>query len=109
VRGVAREEIDFEYAHDARHGWVLSAWTDVYQDKTGKPAETRNIRVKSCNINSSIDDATFEIKFEPGTWVNDLASDKTYILRAGGDRRIVRPGEYNGHNYKELLERAPVP
>jgi hypothetical protein len=109
VRGVARQAIDIEYAYDARHGWVLSAWTDVSQDRTGNPAETRNIRVKSCKINSPVDDATFGVEFEPGTWVNDLTTDKVYILREGGARRIVRPGEYNGHNYKELLERAPVP
>jgi hypothetical protein len=109
VRGVVRQAIDFEYAYDARHGWVLSAWTDVYEDRTGNPAESRNIRVKSCKINSPIDDTTFGVEFEPGTWVNDLAADRTYILREGGARRIVRPGEYNGHNYKELLERAPVP
>jgi hypothetical protein len=109
VRGVARQAIDIEYAYDARHGWVLSAWTDVSEDRTGNPAETRNVRVKSCKINSVIDDTTFGVEFEPGTWVNDLTTDKTYILREGGARRIVRPGEYDGHNYKELLERAPVP
>jgi hypothetical protein len=107
VRGVTRLAIDISYVHDAQHGWVPSAWTVVHHDRTGNPARTLNIHVKSYRINLPVDDNTFVVEFEPGTWVNDLTTDETYILRKGGARRIVRPGEYNGHNYKELLEQAP--
>ena len=109
VRGVVRQAFDFKYSQDARHGWVPSAWSIVRQDRTGKPAETRNLRVESYRIDAGTDDNNFGIEFDPGTWVNDLTTGETYILRKGGARRMIRRGEYNGHNYKELLEQAPNP
>jgi hypothetical protein len=109
VRGVTLQTFDIQYIHDAQHGWVPSAWTVVNYYKTGNPSGAMNIKVKSFKINSSVDDGVFVPEIEPGTWVNDLTTDEKYIMRKGGDRRAIKPGEYNGHNYKQLLEQDPSP
>ncbi len=46
---------------------------------------------------------TFTIDFPPGTWVGNTTTRENYIVRDGLPNRIVRPGEFTGDNYDELL------
>ncbi len=36
------------------------------------------------------------------TWVNDITTGDTYIVKEGGARRPVRKGEFTGSNFEEL-------
>ena len=49
----------------------------------------------------------FELRLPPGTWVNDYVKKEKYILRDGGVRRPIVHGEFNGSNYRQLLEHDP--
>jgi hypothetical protein len=109
VRGVTVQAFDIQYIHDAQHGWVPSAWTVARNDRTGNPFAIINMNMKLYRINLPIGDEAFVSGFEPGTWVNDEIDRETYIILKNGARRPIKRGEYNGRNYKQLLEQDPNP
>jgi hypothetical protein len=93
-----------EYTKDPRHGWVPTSCTDSRLDRDGNLAESISMTVMKYKIGSPISDDTFSFDVPQGTWVNDYVRGERYILREDGTRRMIAPGEYNGHNYKQLLE-----
>jgi hypothetical protein len=42
-----------------------------------------------------------------GVYVSDSTNGQQYILRPDGTKRPLLKGEFNGHNYDELLKTEP--
>lgn len=69
--------------------------------------ETRDARYTHFSMNESIPTSRFHVDFPPGTWVHNLITDESYILRAGRPNRPVLRGEYTGNNYEQLKNSDP--
>jgi hypothetical protein len=102
--GVIVRSVEIKYTFDREHGWVPSYWSNARHAKNGEIFETVAITISKYKLGGPIGDEEFQLRLPTGTWVSDYRSNERYILRAGGARRMIAPGEYNGHNYKELLE-----
>jgi hypothetical protein len=107
-KGATLQAIDIKYAPDSQHGWVPTSWTVVLQHSSGDPIMSDTMSVVEYRIGLALSDETFKVEFVPGTFVDDQMKGTSYILRQGGVQRSVLPGEYNGHNYKDLLEQEPA-
>jgi hypothetical protein len=105
-RDTVHRVLDLEYQSDEVHGWVVKSWNSTWTEPEGYLSSV-SAKVLEYSINSKIDDSEFEPEFPPGTWVQNLSTDETYILRSNGQRRPVLKGEFNGTNYNELLESEP--
>jgi hypothetical protein len=42
-----------------------------------------------------------------GTWSQNYTTKESCILLEGGKKRPIKPGEFNGKNYDELLHSEP--
>jgi hypothetical protein len=57
---------------------------------------------------SPIDDSVFELRpTDRGTWMTDIQQKTMAIYRGDDDIREVKPGEFNGQNYQQLLNSDP--
>jgi hypothetical protein len=63
--------------------------------------------VTECRVGEPLPDDLFDIPLSEGTWVSNYITDETYIVQKGGVRRDVRPGEFTGTNFEELLHSQP--
>lgn len=106
-QGVVLQSYDIKYTKDAEHGWVPTSWIVTKLDRNGEVEDSVTATVAEYRIGLPISEDVYDLQLPPGTWVNDYLKDETYILREGGVRRPIIPGEYDGYNYKRLLERDP--
>jgi hypothetical protein len=93
----------FTYTKTPDHGWVPTAWQRTKIGRYGQLLESETMNMHDYKVNQALERDTFDLQFPPGTWVND-ADHRSYILRPDGTKRVIIPGEFNGHNYKQLLE-----
>jgi hypothetical protein len=109
VQGVLRIQLDVEYEHDASYGWVPCAWKwscyghpDAGQP-VGKLTEQGSAHVTRHELNVHIPGSEFVFDFPVGTYVGDERNNEHYILRKGGEKRIVTEGEMAvGYTYQRL-------
>jgi len=106
--GVKVWQMDLSFNHDERDGWVPNSWTINQLDRDGKARASESAKVLKFSINKPVADAEFELDLSAGAYVNDISAKQVYIVRPDGSRREIKRGEYNGHNYKELLESDPT-
>jgi len=97
----SRRIIEFSYKEDDIGDWVLASWKDDY---AGGFRFTATMEVTSFSVNQGLPDELFAISLPPGTWVHDETTGESYIDH-GTRKRHVGPGEFNGLNYKDLVER----
>jgi hypothetical protein len=95
--------VDISYAHDEVCGWVPQSWTIKYRGPVGLLVSETS-KVQSFAVNKQIADAEFDLDLREGAYVNDYSKQEQYILRPDGTRRLLAPGEFNGKNYRELLQ-----
>lgn len=99
--------IDIEYAYDETNGWFPVSWTNRWLTLKGAVYEKYTARVTDARINATIPEDMFKLEFPVGTWVENRITKESYILKAGGGKRIVLPGEFTGDNYEQLLNTDP--
>ena len=59
-------------------------------------------------FNEHVDPKEFDLEFPPGTWVTELESPTTYIVREGGKRRTITETELrSGNPYENFLKTEP--
>jgi RNA polymerase sigma factor (sigma-70 family) len=104
--GFVRTFLKIDYLKDAELGWVPQSWTISLLDKKGETDQSEDAKVTKYSINPKIPESEFTLSLPVGTWVQDSDSKEEYLLRANGKRPVL-PGEFNGHNYKELLRTEP--
>lgn len=106
-RGTLKRSIEIKYSEDKDFGWVPKSWTNVYLTPKGDILNSVSATVKEYTLNPDLPERTFDIEYPAGTWINDYTSKEYYIFRGEGDKRHVRPGEFDGTNYQELLHSDP--
>jgi hypothetical protein len=106
-QGAIYRVTEISYRTDARLGWVPIAWTTNLLRPDGKSNWNDNVSVTKFSINKPVADSDFEVVLPVGTWVQDGVTKESYILRANGEKRTVKLGEYNSNNYQQLLESDP--
>jgi hypothetical protein len=106
-QGVVLQSYDIKYTNVTEHGWVPTSWTVTKLDRNGDVEDSVTATVAEYRISLPISEDVFDLRLPPGTWVNDYLNGETYILREGGVRRPIVPGEYDGYNYKRLLVENP--
>jgi len=106
-RGIPRRHIMIDYVKDPEAIWVPSSWKVDELNLKGKIMESLAAQVVERQINARFTVQDFQVEFPVGTYVRDYEADTTYILREGGERRPVLPGEFTGENYEELLHSDP--
>ena len=108
TRGVARtQEVEIQYSQDKKSGWIPVSWRLMLFDSNGSLVCGISTKVTESQVNQPLPETTFQVALPPGTWVHDYAKKETYILREGGKRRPVLPGEFDGTNYEQLLHSEP--
>jgi RNA polymerase sigma factor (sigma-70 family) len=107
THGFVRTFVRIAYTKDADLGWVPQSWTTSLLDKQGDTEMSEAAQVTKYSINSEVAETEFTLKLPLGTWVTDSDTKEVYLLRANGKRPIL-PGEFNGHNYEELLRTEPT-
>jgi hypothetical protein len=81
-------------------GWSLSVY-----DQKNELREYDKATVARCVVNESIQDEDFQLTFPPGTLVGDDKNNRRYIVREGGEKRIITPEEdERGATYQQLLD-----
>jgi len=106
--GMTREQIEISYCRDQVYGWVPTAWNVAHLDDRGAVRISWSGNVTEYALNQPVPDEVFEIALPPGTWVRNYITGECYILREGGEKRPILPGEYTGDNYEELLRSDPM-
>lgn len=106
-RGAVYWSVEINYRTDDQLGWVLSGWKDTRLSVKGTIDDAVTATVTKAAINTSISDDTFEVDYPDGTEVSNLLTDEWYILREGGHKRPILPGEFTGDNYQQLLQSDP--
>jgi hypothetical protein len=107
ISGRVALEIVVEYSRDRDHGWLPASWNSISLFSDGSVRESVALKVKHYRLNEEPGDELFEIESPPGTWVNNYTTEESYILREGGEKRPVLPGEFDGKNYETLLKTDP--
>ena len=95
---------DFSYQSDQVFGWVPHSWTI----KRLHDSETATI--SQFAINKPIADSEFELELPNGALVENSSNGTTTlsIIYPDGKQRLLEPGEFNGHNFQDLLKTEPV-
>jgi hypothetical protein len=106
--GVKTWQMDLSFNRDERDGWAPNSWTIDELDRDGKSRVSESAKVLKFSINKPIADSEFELDLSAGAYVNDVSAKQVYIARPDGSHREIKRGEYNGHNYKELMESDPA-
>jgi hypothetical protein len=106
-KGKTVVSIEIKYQANANFGWVPSSWREVCSTPDGNVFLSVNASVTAYDINVPISDKDFDIQYPTGTLVHDYITNEEYIIRAGGTRRPILPGELTETNYQELLHSDP--
>ena len=102
-KGDVAQRQDISYAQDPKNGWVLSGWKSVSM-RGGQLAVDYEATITEFRINPHLDDKECYLEFPAGTWVSDMNTDKIYIQRAGGQKRLVTAAELaGGATYDQLI------
>ena len=103
-----RVRADIQYAEHHEHGWVPIGWTIVERDADGSLVQSTSSVVELWEINVPIAPEQFDVEFPPDTLVRDFTNEsgdgtvRQYILRAGGEQRLVAANERSA-TYWQLL------
>jgi hypothetical protein len=104
------EQIDVSHVLDKDHGWVPSGWRGLVKRSSdnGKSmalAESFVAKVTSYQINAELDSQEFDISFPPNTWVEDQTHEEGYIVKEGGQKRMITSEERRRNpSYQSLLK-----
>ncbi|MCI0739997.1 MAG: hypothetical protein L0Y72_13210 [Gemmataceae bacterium] len=90
--------VELDYQFDESNGWIPKSW----KENGERMSYSAELQVEKYELNPSIPESAFDMNPEPGTLVSDYVDDTYYIMRAN-DKRMLRPGEFNGTNFEELL------
>lgn len=95
------------HARDAKGSWVPSSW-QVSTYRNGALARRATCTTDFVEVGGEVPDSTFDIEFEPGTYVFDSTGEnlKTSIVRDGKPPREVLPSE-RGAAFAELVATEP--
>ena len=106
-KGEERWVVEVSYKEIAHEGWKPASWRSslLYQ---GDVWQSSAIDMTHCTINQPVPQSEFAPQLPIGTWVQNIDTKDTYILRENNERRPVRKGEFDGRNYKTLLETDPM-
>lgn len=90
-------ELQIEYATNNQIGWVLKKWERKQFDLRGKLVGHVLGAVEKCEINDTLPDQLFDVKFPVGTPVVEEfeSSRKYYITQADGSLKHVTKEEFN--------------
>jgi hypothetical protein len=105
--GVVIEQITVGYSTTPEGALIPSSWDLTLSTTKGRVMMSFSGKVTDCRINPELDESMFKLKIPPGTWVNDDVLKEKYIMREGGEKRPIVPGEFNGTNFDELLHSDP--
>ena len=107
-KGNVVSRLSISHRHDPVDGWIPQAWTiEVYRND-GKLKMSESATVTEHSINKSAAESDFDLDLSSGgVWVTDRSYDNVYILRPDGTKRPILKGEFNGHNYEELMNSEP--
>jgi hypothetical protein len=102
-------QLDVTYSADATVGWVPRSWE--YLIRAGKDNRILSSGRRSViryEINPHLDDSEFDIRFPPGTRVDDESSGQyvVYAIQESGEKGRAIPAAL-GPTYKDL-EKAPT-
>lgn len=100
-------QIDVVYPPDESEYPLPVSWTIVDFGKTGLVETSTVINADSIVVNEKLAPEQLSINPAPGTWTNNLITNESYIVKAGGESRPILDGEFNGTNYQDLLRSEP--
>lgn len=106
-RGKLRQTVDIKYRRDGKYGVVPTSWTNAIFAASGQLQSSVTAVVTEFSVGEQLSDDLFDIPLPDGTWVQNNVTDETHILRKGGQKREVLPGEFDGNNYEQLLHTDP--
>lgn len=106
VVGARRMQWDLQYSVDDV-GFVLSGWKSVATNADGDIIHAGTAKVFQWKVNPNLDDATFDIQFPVGTYVEDNVSGEKYILKENSRKRHVSAADW-ASGYEALLRTDPV-
>lgn len=99
-------DVRITFTENSTVGWLPLKWQiRIYQD--GSVFESTEAAVTEKAINVPIPRERFQLTFPAGTWVQNLVTGESYIIRDGLPHREVLPGEYTGENYQSILSTEP--
>jgi hypothetical protein len=108
TQGKLRQTIDIKYRRDEKLGWVPSGWTNAEFYGPEHLIRSLTVHVTDAHVGEPLPDDFYDLPPLPdGTWVSNVITNEDYILQAGGKRRDVKPGEFDGDNYQQLLHSDP--
>jgi hypothetical protein len=84
-------------------GWVPTGWSTVALAEDGSVRQASQCTVTHLVTNVRLDAGEFVIDFPPDTQVSDLRSGAEYLVRPGGQPRLITPAEA-GATYDQLLQ-----
>lgn len=98
-----------KYRTDATVGWVPYTWEYLLLTRKGHRTGAGRRTVVRYEINAKLDDSEFDIRFPPGTKVDDEVSFGQYVvytISETGERNRVVPA-VQGSTYDELQRPTP--
>ncbi len=102
-----RMDTSIRYEQDVAHGWIPESWNTVYIADNGTIQHSIALTVTKRAINQALPTEVFDIEVPVGAWVSDSSTKESYIVREGGRKRPILAGEFNGHNFEQLLATDP--
>ena len=105
--GSVIDRMTISHRHDPVDGWIPQAWTMEVFQKNGQLETSDATTVIEHSINKSASDSDFDLDMSGGAYVRDSKNGQ-YILRPDGTKRPILKGEFNGHNFEELMNSEPA-
>jgi outer membrane lipoprotein-sorting protein len=102
VEGALGFTVDIVYV-ESDSWWLPHSWKLNYFDQKGTIENSEVCTVESVVVNPSFDAATFSLAPGRGVYVSDMQLGKDYMALGGDRKRIIRPGEFTGDNFEELM------
>jgi hypothetical protein len=96
-------EFTIAYAHDASHGWLPKSW--ALDSDHGNLTESAT--VTEFTVDQSIPAAEFSVDFPHGAIIIDGVKYTLAIAYPDGKRHELKPGEFTGKNFQDLLNSEP--
>jgi hypothetical protein len=102
MKGLPVVQTEVSFVKVDRYNWIPKSWNISTLDLNGLVDTSFSGTVTDYKINEDFPDSTFQLDYQVGTFVFNAINNENYIVLENNEKRIVKPGEYNGKNYEQL-------
>ncbi len=107
LSGATIYQADISRLEHSRAGWLPAGWSFSIFSNSGTLGSTTTMTVIRHEVNTPIAAEEFRLAIPEGAWVHDIATGDEYVVKRGGQKRVILKDELVGMTYDELMATEP--